>query len=193
MISPLYVYISNKFGIRITFTLGLVLCFLSLLASSFVTSEHYLFFTYSLPFGVGSSILFVLGSLLTGTYFPPSHQYHIPATVAISLGFPLGFLVLNPLNNSLLSYYNNDWQLVQRIYSLVTFLLILVSFPFFTEKYANEQPLENEKNTCSDDLFRHNIYFLKPNQVAFVVKILWMTGLLFNSCANNSIQINLVC
>jgi hypothetical protein len=131
-----------------------------------------------------------LGSLLTGTYFPPSNRYHIPATVAISLGFPLGFLLLNPLTNVLLSYY--DWQVVQRIYSVVIFLFILISYPLFTEKYADEKPEELEKTIPSEEIFKYDIYFLKPNQVSFIVKFLWMTALLFNSCANNSIQINLV-
>ena len=134
----MYLPVINKISFRITFSIGLLLCALSLLASSFVTSEHYLFFTYSLPFGVGSSILFVLGSLLTGTYFPPSSKYHILATVGISLGSPLGFLVMNPLTNALLKYYENDWQIVQRMYSGTTFLFIFLSFPFFTEKYADK-------------------------------------------------------
>jgi MFS family permease len=134
----LYIPIIKRISFRITFTIGLILCFLSLLTSSFVTSEHYLFFTYSLPFGIGSSILFVLGSLLTGTYFPPSSRYHILATVGISLGSPLGFLVMNPLTNSLLHYYENDWQTVKRIYSVTTLFFILISLPLFTEKFADK-------------------------------------------------------
>ena len=156
-----------------------------------MTSEHYLFFTYSLPFGIGSSILFVLGSLLTGTYFPPSNKYHIPATVAISLGFPLGFLVLNPLTNNLLIYFDNDWQKVQRIYSLFIVFFLFISYPLFTEKYATEKSEENEA-TPNCEIFRYDVFFLKPHQVSFSVKVLWMTALLFHSCANNSIQINLV-
>ncbi len=100
--------------------------------------ERLILFTYSLPFGIGSSILFVLGSLLTGTYFPPSSRYHILATVGISLGSPLGFLVMNPLTNSLLHYYENDWQTVKRIYSVTTFFFILISLPLFTEKFADK-------------------------------------------------------
>jgi hypothetical protein len=79
-----------------------------------------------------------LGSLLTGTYFPPSSRYHILATVGISLGSPLGFLVMNPLTNSLLHYYENDWQTVKRIYSVTTFFFILISLPLFTEKFADK-------------------------------------------------------
>ncbi len=33
--------------------------------------------------------------------------------------------------------------------------------------------------------------FLSPYQVCYLVKTLWLTALLFNSCANNSILINL--
>ena len=79
-----------------------------------------------------------MGSLLTGTYFPPSSRYHILATVGISLGSPLGFLVMNPLTNSLLHYYENDWQTVKRIYSVTTLFFILISLPLFTEKFADK-------------------------------------------------------
>ena len=181
--------ISNKIGIRITFLIGLLLCFLSLFASSYVSSEHALFFTYSLPFGIGSSIIFVLGSLLTGTYFPPGNKFHITATVAISLGFPLGFLVLNPLTDVLMKRFD-DWQYVQRIYSGITLILALTCGPFFTEKKSDKH--EEETDTKSENIFRNNFFFLKPEHVAIVVKVLWLTGILLQSCANNSILINLV-
>ena len=149
----------KKISFRVTFTIGLVLCFISLLASSFVTSEHYLFFTYSLPFGIGSSILFVLGSLLTGTYFPPSSKYHILATVGISLGSPLGFLVMNPLTKSLLTYYENDWQIVQRIYSVTTLFFVLICFPLFTEKFADKY-INKTDDAPAVSFNLKNIFFL---------------------------------
>ena len=182
--------ISNKIGIRVTFFIGLILCFLSLLASSYVKSEHALFLTYSLPFGIGSSIIFVLGSLLTGTYFPPGNKYHISATVAISLGFPLGFLVLNPLTDVLMKRFD-DWQYVQRIYSGITLILALTCGPFFTDKKSQKQE-EAEAVTKSENIFRNNFYFLKPEHLGILVKVLWLSGILLHSCANNSILMNLV-
>jgi len=95
IVSPFYIWIVNRAGFRFTFLAGITLCFLSMLASSFTTSEHHLFFTYSLPFGIGSSVIFVLESLLVGIYFPSTSRYHVSASVAISLGFPLGVYLFN--------------------------------------------------------------------------------------------------
>jgi len=99
--------------------------------------------------------------------------------------------VLNPLTNNLLIYFDNDWQKVQRIYSLFIVFFLFISYPLFTEKYATEKSEENEA-APNCEIFRYDVFFLKPHQVSFSVKVLWMTALLFHSCANNSIQINLV-
>jgi hypothetical protein len=42
IISPVYIVLSSKLGIRKTFFIGLLLCLLSLLTSSFVPNQHFL-------------------------------------------------------------------------------------------------------------------------------------------------------
>lgn len=186
--------IAKRIGYRLTFTIGLSLCTLSLFSSSFVPNEHFLFFTYSIPFGIGSGITFVLGSVVTGMYYPPKSSYHIMATVAVSLGFPLGFLVLNFINETLMTFYKNDWQKVQFIYSLIAFVCTLVSFPLFTEKYAEYDLEENEstQEVVYKDDEQPLPLNLSKDKFEYIIRILWLAGLLFNSCANNSVMIHLV-
>jgi MFS family permease len=192
LISPIYVIVAKRIGFRLTFSTGLALCALSLFASSFVPNEHYLFITYSIPFGIGSSAIFVLGSVLTGLYYPPKSQYHITATVAVSLGFPLGFLVLNSFTERLMLFYNNDWQKVQFIYSIISLVCMLAFFPFFTDKYTECDDVENERKEeiVYEQVPRFN--FISTKHLAYLIRFLWLTGLLLNSCANNSILIHLV-
>ncbi|CAF0816827.1 unnamed protein product [Brachionus calyciflorus] len=189
LISPMYIVISKKLGFKLTFFVGIFLCFLSLLASSFVPSEHFLFLTYSLPYGIGSSIIFVLGSLLTGMYYPPNHKYHVTATVSISLGFPIGFLIINPLNESLLKYYDNDWQLVQRIYSVIVLILMGITSLFFTDKYSNK--IEHQMEIRDEIAYKDEFLSIKSKHLSFIVRFLWLFGLVCNSIANTSILTNL--
>lgn len=193
LISPVYVLIAKRIGYQLTFTIGLCLCTLSLFSSSFVPNEHFLFFTYSIPFGIGSGITFVLGSVVTGLYYPPKSSYHIMATVAVSLGFPLGFLVLNFINETLMTFYKNDWQKVQFIYSLFAFACTLLSYPLFTEKFAEIDPEENE--STQEVVYKEDMTIplnLSKDKFEYVIRFLWLGGLLLNSCANNSIMIHLV-
>lgn len=191
LISPVYVLLAKRFGYRATFITGLSLCTISLFSSSFVPNEHFLFFTYSIPFGIGSGITFVLGSVVTGLYYPPKSSYHIMATVAVSLGFPFGFLVLNFINESLMSVYKNDWQKVQFIYSLIALTCTITFFPFFTEKYAEVD--ETETETSQEITYKDEILFnLSKPKFELLIRVLWLVGLVLNSCANNSIMVYLV-
>lgn len=180
----------RKLGYRLTFLIGLTLCFFSMIASSYTTSEHHLFFTYSLPFGIGSSIIFVLESLLAGVYFPRDNKYHVTASVAISAGFPLGYLILSSLTEGLLEYFEHDWKFVQRLYGFFTLFQLILFTPLFTEKYADKTKVAEPET--QQVLLWTNVYFIKAKYVKYFTKSFWLVALFLISCGNNSIQINLV-
>lgn len=194
LISPAYVILAKRIGYRLAFTLGMALCTISLLMSSFVPNEHFLFFTYSIPFGIGSGMALVLGSVVTGLYYPPRSSYHIMATVAISLGFPLGFLILNFINETLMSFFN-DWQKVQLIYSFIALACTIAAYKFFTAEFAENEEQESE-STQNDIVYKdeHPLPFGWTNKekLAYFIRFLWLGGLLLNSCAHNSVMIHLV-
>jgi len=175
----------------VTFLIGFIMCFVSLFISSFVPSHHYLFITYSIPYGLGSSILFVLGSLVTGIYFPTSSKYHVTFTVLISLGFPLGSLTLNSLNDYLMDEKQYDWQVVQRIYSFVILLCIFICCPFFTDQHADLVEVGSEE-PYQERVYEKPLYFLNPKQLYYFTRFIWLLALGMQSCANSSILIHLV-
>lgn len=163
-----------------------------MIASSYTTTEHHLFFTYSLPFGIGSSLVFVLESLLVGEYFPRTSKYHVSASVAISLGFPLGFLILSPLTEALICYFDSDWRFVQRIYGFVTLFQLILFVPLFTERHADRTKDDQERRVNEEYRTWTNVYGMKASHVKIVTKLMWLFGIFSISCANNSVQINLV-
>ncbi len=136
-------------------------------------------------------MIFVLESLLVGIYFPSTSRYHVSASVAISLGFPLGYLVLSPLTDSLIAYFDSDWRMVQRLYGFMTLFQLIVFVPLFTEKYADRTP---DSAAVASGAYRNwtDIYFLRAGQVRWLCKVLWLVALFCISFANNSVQINLV-
>lgn len=115
--------------------------------------------------------------------------------MAISLGFPLGYLILTPLTESLIVYFQYDWQIVQRLYGLITLFQLIIFTPLFTDKHAigaNTTPSVVSSSLLKRNHFMWtNVYFLKSKQVMHLTRILWLIGLFSISCANNSVQINL--
>lgn len=186
--APVYLIIINRFGARISFTVGMILSCISLFLTSFVTTEHVLFFTYSIPFGVGSSLTMFVGTMLTGQYFPPDNKFHILSTVLISLGFPLGFLVLNPLTEVLLE--THGWHFAKRLYSLITLICIGIFCPFFTDKYTPDNS-NNESVQLIPDVRNEEIYY-PSRKIQIFVNIVWFVGLVIFGLAVNSVIINLV-
>lgn len=114
------------------------------------------------------------------------------ATVAISLGFPLGFLVQNFINETLVTHYKIDWHIVQFMYSLIACACALLAFFFFSEKYAEYDEQENE--STQDVIYKDDEIppSLTKEKLEYLIRILWFAGLILNSCANNSIMIHLV-
>jgi hypothetical protein len=108
------------------------------------------------------------------------------------LGFPLGYLILNPLTEYLIRYFEYDWQIVQRIYGMFALIQLIVFTPLFTDKYATQRnagPAISQTNL--NQFVWTNVYFLKSSHVMYLTRILWLVGLFSISCANNSVQINL--
>lgn len=116
------------------------------------------------------------------------HKYHVTANVSISLGFPLGYFIINPLNESLIEYY--DWRSVFRIYSVIIFFLILMVSPLFTDKYSNTEKLmfNHQEEVAFNDEFLN----ISSKNLSYLVRTLWLVGIVSNSIANTSILTHLV-
>ena len=152
-----------------------------------MTNEHLLFLTYSVPFGIGSGLTMFIGTLLTGYYFPSGNKFHMFATVSVSLGFPLGYLILNPLTEYL--FETHEWTFVKRLYSGIALACLLLFTMFFTDKHvvrettdSEERPLISEEN--------ENLYPSNKHQI--ITNVAWSIGLFSFALAVNSVVINMV-
>jgi hypothetical protein len=117
----------------------------------------------------------ILGTLLTGLYFPKSHKYHIFATVLVSIGLSIGSLINIQIYTS--SHLTYEQQL--RLLSLIMFLLIILFGPLFNDKHVIQDYDDNSlanSNTETDDLHKNKLR-----------KLFWYLGLWFNSIAVYSV------
>jgi MFS family permease len=77
-------------GYRWSGWIGTVILAASCLGSSFVQTLEWMFFTHSLLYGVGSSLIYMASSLVIGEYFDKDHKYHVLATSILLCGYPIG-------------------------------------------------------------------------------------------------------
>lgn len=93
LLSPVTFFILRKAPVKgyfICSLLGSLLQAIGCISSSFVTYVPWMFLTFSLLFGFGSSLVLISSSLVISTFFPPSHQHHIFATATFQCAFPIG-------------------------------------------------------------------------------------------------------
>ncbi|XP_068730762.1 monocarboxylate transporter 10-like [Montipora capricornis] len=123
ILGPLSSVITNRLGCRRTAFLGALLCIGSLLLSPLASQITLLYVTYSVPFGFGSSCLFVSCFVITSQYF---HKKRAVATGIVASGTGIGVFALAPILQSLLNVF--DWQNTYRItagiFSIVCFLCL---------------------------------------------------------------------
>ncbi|XP_041482222.1 monocarboxylate transporter 14-like [Lytechinus variegatus] len=109
----------NRIGFRPALILGVVICSLSTLISSFMPGVLPLFGSYSILFGVGNSFICSGAFLSVLAYFPVKHT-----TLAFGIstaGVNTGMLVFNPIMYAMISRWG--WRNALRI-SCATFLSI---------------------------------------------------------------------
>ena len=69
ILGPVSSWIVNKLGLRLSTMLASIPVSASLLITSFMNDLDYMFITFSIPFGLGASILLVTSVKVTCIYF----------------------------------------------------------------------------------------------------------------------------
>ena len=93
VLSPIAAYViqrNDKKGYAICSFIGTLVMAGSCFASSFVGHVSWLFLTFSLLVGLGSSLLFISSTLIVHEFFPSDHRFHVSSTTAYQYAFPLG-------------------------------------------------------------------------------------------------------
>ena len=144
----------NRLGCRPTAIIGSLLCVASLLLSSLPSSIAVMYVTYSVPFGFGSSCLFVSCYVVTSQYFDKNRSI---ATGIIASGTGIGVLALAPILQALLDAY--DWRKTYRITAGIFSAVCILCLTFDpavlkkqekgTEKEYNEVELSDDQQARS--------------------------------------------
>ena len=107
---PLTGNLINRFGCRAISLVGAVTCAVSLVLTSFSNSLVFMYFAYSVVFGLGSSLVFLPSLVMVGKYF---HNRRAFAGGILSSGASLGVMCLGPILDTLLSAFG--WRYTYRI------------------------------------------------------------------------------
>ncbi|XP_070576841.1 monocarboxylate transporter 2-like isoform X1 [Ptychodera flava] len=93
--SPISTGLFKRYGHRKVAVVGVILCSVGMLVSSFVPKPSLLFLTYSVFYGIGSNFIDNTSLNLIGQYFPRKNSAR--ATCFATLGWSVGSLTFNPL------------------------------------------------------------------------------------------------
>lgn len=135
LLGPLGSTLCKTIGCRFTAIAGGVICAVGLLLTSFSCSLTLMFFTFSLLYGLGASLIFQAGLLITAKNFC-KRQYL--AIGLVSLGSSVGVLIFGPLTQFLLDVVG--WRGVYRVTSSM-FCLVCFCGASFSE------PVDAESKT----------------------------------------------
>lgn len=102
----------NRFGLRITTTLGCLLCSVGLAAGSFAPSVIILYMVFSLPFAVGLSLVYITSTIIITHYFTKRRSLALGFVIA---GQGLGQMILGPTLQALVDVF--DWRKTFRVFA----------------------------------------------------------------------------
>ena len=150
MLGPLSSVVINRLGCRLAAFLGGLICVVSLLLSSLPSRFPLLFLTYSIPFGFGSSCLFVSCYVIISQYFDKKRAL---ATGIVASGTGVGVFAVAPICQSLLDAY--DWRNTYRItagYFSVVCILCLTFVPPMRKKADSSTDVADNQVETPDEM-----------------------------------------
>ncbi|KAH3725478.1 hypothetical protein DPMN_051322 [Dreissena polymorpha] len=102
----------GRLGNRVVMVSGGVICTVSLVASSFVTSLNVMFATFSFLYGIGTCMCTVPTMTITPAYFD---KYLGVATGITVSGISFGTLLMSPLSQVII--VNDGWRTAFRVFA----------------------------------------------------------------------------
>ena len=119
--------------------MGALICAASLSIASFAKGLDTLYFSYSVPFGIGTSFIFNAGLVMVSGYFSKRKSL---ALGFVSAGQGLGVLVQGPLLQTLIDTYG--WRTTYRIMSGVIFGICLLGATYDPNVNPEEAQVKSE-------------------------------------------------
>lgn len=140
-IGPLSGILINHLGCRATALVGAVTCAISLVFTSFSNSLEVMYFSYSVLFGLGASLVFASGLVIVAKYFTKRRAL---ATGIVGSGHALGVMILGPILEILFSRFG--WRNTYRMMAGVVFVICFLAC-LYDPHIENNCPAVTSKET----------------------------------------------
>ena len=116
---------AESYGVRVVTILGGLLMFVGLFLSSYAPRLAFMYLTYGVLFGTGTSLCTTMALIVTADYFNKNLAL---VTGFIAAGSSLGTLILAPTIQTLVQAYG--WRVTFRIMGVAGIVLALTGFVY---------------------------------------------------------------
>ncbi|XP_050408990.1 monocarboxylate transporter 14 [Patella vulgata] len=141
----------------ILFLSGVLLCSSGLFISSYFQHIGWMFLTYCIAFGIGSSLVMNSPYSLIEYHFPPSHRYHLLATSIMNVGAPLGSFIMNPIAAYFDAVEIHTWRDTMKIFSLAILVIGLFCSLFIRDNKPSDFHSLDEETIIDTDKTHKNV------------------------------------
>ena len=135
----------DRFGCRVVAIVGGLISVIAMFATSFINSLVSIYLTYSILWGMGSSMCYFSTFLMVGTYFDRRKSLANGITTA---GSAVGALVMGPTINLLLERVG--WRNTMRIIGGVACAMVLAALTYRPPPVEREVNFEQKKKKIID-------------------------------------------
>ena len=135
LLSPIGTQLSETYSPQIVTIFGGIISVAGLLGSSFVSKDYSLFLSYSIVWGIGSSLCFSSAFVVVGKLF---HKHLALAMGILTAGGGLGQLAMAPSIESMLESFG--WKVSMRSLSAFAFCLVLAALMYREPDQGGCQP-----------------------------------------------------
>jgi len=143
---------------------GGVICSVSLLASSFVTSLPPIFLTFSLLYGIGTCMATAPTMTITPEYF----DKHLPiATGIIVSGSSFGTLIMGPLSQFIID--QGGWRLAFRVFSALCLLTSALNSRIRAPTHVKARLAEDRSFLKDLQIWKNRVFLVWTFSIMFVM------------------------
>ena len=149
----------NKFGFRVTTIVGCLLCSLGVTLGSFVSTIYMLYVTFSIPFAMGQSLVFVSEAIIVNNYFDKRKSF---ALGLVTSGQGLGTMILSPSLQAAVDVL--EWRNTFRVFGG------LLAVSSLTGVILHQSPSSQEGNmNCSSKKWSWNLSLFKNSTILVLI------------------------
>lgn len=158
-LAPLGSLLCKKLGCKVVMAVGGIMIGIGIFLSSFVDTIFLMYVTYSLIFGLGSSMCYMASVLVLSEYF---NKNLVVANGIALAGAGVGAISLAPALSFLLDNYN--WRNAVRILSGASLVLLCCAFIYYLVpsplQFVDAEDCQKEKKCFDFSLFKNKAYVL---------------------------------